>query len=564
MPRRKNTTPEQPKDKALAYCEGVLNGSIPAGKPVQLACKRHVEDLQHGESRGIYFDSFAANHALDFFKFLRHHKGEWAGREFELSPWQEFIIASIFGWKRRENGYRRFRTSYIEVPRKAGKSHLAAGVALYMLFADGEPGAEIYSAATKKEQAAIVFDAAKHMVEASPPLRKKIGVAKNSLFVLRSNSKFLPLGADANTLDGLNIHCAIVDELHEHRNRDVWDKLATALGARRQPLIFAITTAGDERKGICWEMHEHSLKVLEGVLEDDARFAYIATMDEADDWTDERTWFKANPGLGVSVKVEFLRDELVKARAIPSEQNAFLRMYLDIWTEKQSKWLDIDYWYACDCSPVDPDKLKGKDCYAGLDLSSTEDITALVLFFPETQSVLPFFWVPRDNIIPRRKRDNVPYDTWVNQGLIFATEGNTIDYDAIIARILDLKEQYNILEIAYDPYNAHSTVNKLQSEGVTLVPFRQGFLSMSAPTKETQRQILNGEIHHGDNPVLRWMFSNVVIQNDPQGNIKCVKDKSRDKIDGIIGLIMAIGRATLQPIKKRSVYAERGLLVLEW
>jgi phage terminase large subunit-like protein len=550
--------------RVTQYARAVVSGEIVAGQFVRQACQRHLDDLEHGAERGLYFDERAADHVIDFFPFLRHSKGEWAGQPFVLQLWQMFIAGSLFGWKRAD-GTRRFRRGYIEVPRKNGKSTFVSGLGLYLLLADGEPGAEVYTAATKRDQARIVHGEATRMVRASPMLRKRVGIYKDNLHVAATCSKYEPLGADADTMDGLNVHGALIDEVHAHKTRAVIDVIDTAIGARRQPLLIEITTAGWDRKSVCWEHHDYSRQVLERVIPDDAWFAYVATIDKDDDWTDPTTWAKANPNLGVSVKREALEAKARRAKLIPAEQNSFLRLHLDVWTEQSERWMPLDEWDACARS-IELEKLIGRPCYAGLDLASTIDIAALVLVFPSDDDppiydVLCFFWVPAETVAERTRRSNVPYLSWVEQGLITATEGNVIDYRAIGAKLDELAQTYSIQEIAYDRWGATQLIQDLQAGGLEVVPFGQGFFSMSPPTKELMNLVLAERIRHGGNPVLRWMASNVMVQQDAAGNLKPDKAKSAEKIDGIVALIEGVDRATRQT-NTGSPYDDRGLLIL--
>jgi phage terminase large subunit-like protein len=549
--------PTKAAEIALRYAESVSAGDLPACRWTRLACERHLRDLDDGEARGLSFDPAGAAHAVDFFDFLKHSKGEWAGQTFRPSPWQVFLVASLFGWK-REDGFRRFRIAYIEVPRKSGKSTLAAGVGLYLFFADGEPGAEVYTAATKRDQARITHGEATRMVRSSAALKRHIGIYRDNLHVLATASKFEPLGADADFMDGLNPHGVIVDELHAHRTREVWDVLETATSARRQPLMFAITTAGYDRESICWELHEYAVKVLDGVIEDDTFFAFVSAGDEGDDWSAEEVWAKANPALGVSVKLDDLRRKAAKAKETPAAQNAFRRLHLCEWTQQEERWLDLEDWNAC-AFPVDPEALRGRRCFAGLDLSSTTDLSALVLYFPRDDGlseVLPYFWMPGDNIVKRMRRDRVPFTVWAEEGWIDLTEGNIVDYAAIRAKVHELAETYEIAEIAYDRWNATGLITQLADDGLTVTPFGQGFASMSAPTKELEKLVLGHLIAHGGHPVLRWNIANVMVRQDPAGNYKIDKAKSRDRVDGAVALAMAIGRAMVTPSESRSIYDE--------
>ena len=546
------------------YISAVMNNRIPVGQFERLAVERYVNDLKHGAERGLYFDEKAARLALDFFGLLKHSKGEWAGQTLELEGWQQFVVWNLFGWM-REDRTRRFRTSYLEVARKNGKSTLAAGIGLKLFIADNEPGAEVYSAATKRDQARITHSEATRMVKASPALRKRVRVFRDNLNIENTASKFEPLGRDTDSMDGLNIHGAIIDELHAHKNRDLVDILETARGSRRQPLQFEITTAGYDRESICYQHHDYTEKVLTGAVQDDLWFGIIFTIDKEDDWQDETVWRKANPNLGVSKKIEYMREQAKKAREMPSQLNAFLRLDLDVWTQSETKWIDLEHWRACG-SAVDANGLRGRRCYAGLDLSTTTDISALVLIFPpeaedDRYQVLCRFWIPEEAMHERSRRDRVPYETWVRQGYITATPGNVIDYDYILSQIDEDAQMYDLHEIAFDRWGATRIVQDLQEMGLTVVQFGQGFASMSAPMKELEKLILSHRLAHGNNPVLTWMADNLVASVDPAGNIKPDKARSIEKIDGIVALIMGLDRA-LRHDDSKSVYTERGILTL--
>jgi len=515
----------------------------------------------------FWFDEQAAGVTVNFFeRLLVHSKGEWAGQPFLLQEWQrDDVIRPIFGWKRAD-GTRRYRTAYIEVARKNGKSTLAAGIALYLLFADGEPGAEVYSAAADRDQASIVFDEAKRMVEATHHLSKLAEVFKRAVIVPSTHSAYRVLSADAYTKHGLNAHGVVFDELHAQPNRELWDVLTTSTGARRQPLTVAITTAGFDRQSICWEQHEYARQVLEGVIEDPSFFGYIAAADQDDDWLDEAVWQKANPSLGVTVKWDYLRNEARKAELTPAYQNTFRRLHLDQWTQQETRWLPLEKWDACG-APFDPKLMEGARCYGGLDLASSSDIASFVLCFPseageeERYVWLPFFWIPEENMVDRVRRDRVPYDAWVRDGLITATEGNVIDYAYIIRDVEALGERFNIQEIAFDRWGAFQVSQALEGAGFTMVGFGQGFASMANPTKELLRLVLDGKLIHGGHKVLRWMADNMVVSSDAAGNVKPNKAKSREKIDGIVAGIMGLDRA-MRHLQAGSVYDERGLLSL--
>ena len=495
---------------------------------------------------GYWFDESAAKHVVTFFeRYLQHIKGKWGGSSFELMPWQrDDIIRPLFGWKRTD-GTRKYRTAYIEIPRKNGKSSLCAGLALYLLLADGEQGGEVYSAAVDRAQAAIVFEAAKQMLVASPALRNRAQPYKRSIVVLGTASKYEVLSADAPSKHGLNASGIVFDELHAQPNRELWDVLTTSTGAREQPLVIAITTAGYDRNSICWEQHEYARRVQSGVIDDPSFFSYIVAADEEDDWRDPKVWAKANPSLGVTITKEYLETEAKRAMEVPAYQNTFRRLHLNQWTQQESRALDIAAWDAS-AGLVLPERLKGRACFGGLDLASTTDIAALTILFPDADGyeVLPFFWIPEENMREREARDRVPYSTWVRQGFVAATPGNVIDYAAIRQKINALGGIYNIREIGHDPWNATQVALELDGDGFKMIPIRQGFQSMSPPTKELLRLVMAKKLTHGGNPVLRWMADNLAVKQSPEGNVKPDKDKSMAKIDGIVALIMAIDRAT--------------------
>lgn len=548
------------------YAEDVAAGKLVACKWVRFACERYLRDLEaHGTKPGgpFCFDPAAAQHRLDFNNFLHHWKGKWAGQLFRAEPWQQFCQANLFGWKRAD-GTRRFRKAYTTVARKNGKTFDAGGTGLYMLVADGEQGAEIYSAATKKDQARIVWDDAKQMVKRSPSLAKRVQTLKINLSVQATASKFEPLSAEDDTLDGLNPHGVVIDELHAHKTRGVLDVLDTATGARSQPLLYMITTAGADRHSPCRFEQNYAEQVLSGTVENDAYFAYIATLDEGDDWKDERNWAKANPNLGVSVQIEELREQAKEAADKPAALNSFLRLRLNMWTEQETRWIALERWDKCG-GVVDRAALRGRACFAGLDLSSTTDLTALVLRVPaveegERHAILPFYWLPEDNLAQRVKRDRVPYDAWKSMGYLETTPGASIDYAWIIKRLQELADEFVIQEVAYDRWGAQKIRTDLEDLGFAMVEFGQGMASMSPAMKQLEGEIMAGQINHGDHPILRWNFDNLAPRMDPAGNIKPDKERSREKIDGLVALIMATGRASVAPALPKSVYETRGIL----
>jgi len=538
----------------------VLAGEIVTGPLVRKCIERHFADRETGAERGLICDPAAGQHVLDFFHFLRHSKGEWFGQTFHLADWQAFLLFVLFSWKRAD-GTRRFRMAYIEVARKNGKSTLAAGVGLFLFVADEEPGAEVYCAATKRDQAKIVWSEADRMVKASPSLRKRVQSFKDNLNIPGTHAKFEPLGADEDTLDGLNIHGAIIDELHAHKTRGVHDVIVTATGARRQSLIFEITTAGYDRESVCWEQHEYANKVLDGVIVDDSFFAFIAALDPGDIWTDPRVWIKANPNLGISVKLDSLQEQIEKAKNNPAEQYAIRRLRLNEWTQNEIKWIPLEVWDR-GAGDIDEKTLEGRLCYGGLDLASSIDIAAWVLAFPPTDEagpivLLPRFWIPKENIHARALRDRVPYDAWVRDGWIFETEGNVIDYKAIRQQIVADYARFAIRQVRFDRWGATQLTTELAEEdGLEMVQMGQGYASMSAPSKEFMKLLLEGRVIHAGHPVLRWMADNVMVKMDPAGNIKPDREKSREKIDGIVAAVMCIDGIMRQP---RSVYEESGI-----
>jgi phage terminase large subunit-like protein len=549
------------------YARSVARGDVVTGKLVRLACERHLRDLESGHERGIYFDEMSAEHGLRFFGFLVQTDGQWKGKPLELQGWQVFIIGSIFGWK-REGGLRRFRTSYVEVARKNGKSLLGAGVGKYMAFFDGEGRAEVYSAATTRDQAKIVFEAAKRLQRTLPAeLAEQVQPYAHSLLG-EDGSTFKPLSSDYDSLDGLNVHCAVIDELHAHKNSHLVDVLETATGARAQPLMFYITTAGHDRKSACWAEHTYSEQVLGGVIGDDTYFAFIAAMDEGDDWQDEKVWIKSNPNLGVSVLLDGLRAEAAKAKASAVKQNAFRNKRLNEWTEQAVRWMDMEAWDACG-APIDMEELRGRPCFAGIDLSTKIDISAVELVFPprdETEDwiVSSHFWVPKENIRKRSDNDRVPYDVWAREGYIHATEGNVVDFRAIRQEIKRLSEEDGLLiqQIGFDPWNATEFSTEMQEMGFKVIEVRQGARSLSEPMKLLEALVLQGKVRHGGHPVLRWMASNIAVRSDPNENIAPDKEKSSERIDGMVALVMAISRAIVERDDGPSVYESRGVITI--
>lgn len=515
------------------------------------------------------YDKSAANYAVMFIENLCHTKGTWAGKPFELIDWQEQIIRDLFGTL-KPNGYRQFNTAYIEIPKKQGKSELAAAVALLLTCGDGEERAEVYGCAADRQQAAIVFDVAADMVRMCPALSKRVKIlaSQKRLIYTPTNSFYQVLSAEAYSKHGFNIHGVVFDELHTQPNRKLFDVMTKGSGdARMQPLYFLITTAGTDTHSICYETHQKAKDIIEGRKIDPTFYPVIYGADESDDWTDPKVWKKANPSLDITVGIDKVKAACESAKQNPGEENAFRQLRLNQWVKQAVRWMPMEKWDKC-AFAVDDDELEGRVCYGGLDLSSTTDITAFVLVFPPLDDedkyiILPYFWIPEDNLTLRVNRDHVPYDVWERQGYLQTTEGNVVHYGFIEQFIEKLGERFNIREIAFDRWGAVQMVQNLEGMGFTVVPFGQGFKDMSPPTKELMKLVLEQKIAHDGHPVLRWNMDNIYIRTDPAGNIKADKEKSTEKIDGAVATIMALDRAIrCGNDHGASVYDERGILFI--
>lgn len=550
------------------------------GKFEKLWRARHERDLElcagpGGHPRGLWFDEAAGQRVVEFLEsYCRHPKGEWAGRPFILDPLQREIIVQIFGWMSAD-GTRRYRTAYIEIARKWGKSTMAGGLGLYLFMADNESGAEVYSSATKKDQAAICWSDAASMVRKSPALKRNIKTTRNALSCSRMDSKFAPLGADSTTLDGLNPHGNIIDELHAHKDRGVWDVLDTAMGARRQPLTLAITTAGKySPEGIGWQIHDYATKVLEGTVDDDSFFAFIAAADEPPkdrpDWYfTEEAQLQANPGLGVTPKRDYMARQAKKAVAQPSFYNTYLQLHLNVWTNTATKWLSLDHWNASEPATDNAllfmqareEALKGRVCFGGLDLSSKLDLSAFVLLFPSpdgTVDLLCRFWLPEATIERHAQKGRKHWQTWVREGWLTETPGDVIDYDFIKAEVVALSKKYALQEVAFDPWGATQVATQLAGgEGIKMIEVRQGYKSLSEPSKTFEADIIAKKVRHAWNPVLRFCVSNAVVTKDAAGNMKPDKEKATDRIDGVVAAVMALSRSIVAPAQ--GGYEKHGL-----
>lgn len=516
-----------------------------------------------------HYDKAKADRAVKFIENLRHTKAKWAGKRFWLLPWQETLVRDIFGTV-KEDGTRQFRTAYVEICKKVGKSELAAAIALYLLYADNEPSAEVYGAAADRQQASIVFDVAKRMVELTSALlkRSKIMGATKRIVNYSNAGIYQVLSADVGNKHGFSVSGLVFDEIHNQPNRNLYDVLTKGSSdARANPLHFIITTAGNDRNSIAFELHTKALDILNGRREDPTFYPVVYGLADDEDWTDEKNWYKVNPSLGYTVEIDRLRDAFREAQQNPADEVTFRWLRLNQWVSSTVAWIP-DQIYALGNEAIDMESLKGRECYGGLDLSSSGDITAFVLVFPphngkEKYVILPFFWVPQDTIPLRVRRTSVPYDKWQAQGYLMATEGNVIHYGFIEKFIDDLGKIYNIKEIAYDRWGAVEMTQALEGMGFTVVPFGQGFSSMSPPTKRFYELLMEGKMVHGAHPVLRWMAGNVVVDTDPAGNIKVTKRRSPDKVDGIVAAIMALDRCIRHEENTGSVYddPDRGLFV---
>ena len=515
------------------------------------------------------FDERKAQRVVRFIEALRHTKGEFHGQPFHLLPWQEKIIRDVFGTVRDDDPtMRQYTTAYIEIPKKNGKSELGAAIALNMLINDDEWKAEVYSCASDRQQAAIVFDVAVDMVRQSPALMKRVKIIPSTrrMIYQPTGSIYQVLSSEVATKHGLNVSACIFDELHTQPTRALYDVMTQGSGdARKQPLWFLLTTAGTDRNSICWEVHQKALDILEGRKIDPRFYPVLFGLPDDADWTSEENWYRANPSLDHTITIDKVRDAFRKAQETPADENQFRQLRLNQWVKQSVRWMPMDKWDECG-GVVDPYALEGRACYAGLDLSSTSDLTALVLVFPPTSEdepyiALPFFWLPEETLSLRVRRDHVPYDQWAKRGYIQTTEGNVVHYGFIERFICELGERYDIREIAHDRWNATMMVQTLEDDGFTMVPFGQGFKDMSPPTKELMRIVLEHRLCHGGHPVLRWNMDNAFVRTDPAGNLKLDKEKSTEKVDGAVALVMALDRA-MKNQGGDSVYNHRGLLIL--
>ncbi|MDR2173652.1 MAG: terminase large subunit [Burkholderiales bacterium] len=548
--------------RANGYARRVVAGDIPACRLHRLACERQLRDLKRAGRGWTYrFDDGAANRICQFIELLPHIKGEWARPQFidgamqypkiKLEDWQCFVLCVVFGWVNNETGRRRFTRVYEEVPRKNAKSTKVAGIGLYMMTADGEPGAECYSVATTGEQSRIVWGDAAKMAEREPEFRAMfcVDIHAHDVSVPGTASIFRPLNAEGSTLDGLNIHFGAIDEFHAHKRRNLFDVIDSATGARSQPLIWMVTTAGSDRSGICYEQRTHLVKILDGVVEDETFFGLICSIDDGDDWSDPAIWAKANPNYGVSVLAEDMEQACRKAMSMPSAVNNFLTKRLNVWVNADSAWMDMKAWEACADRTLTVDQVEHLPCWMALDLASKVDIAAKVKLFVDHENNRYYLFA--DYYLPERAVENSAnsqYQGWRRSGLLRATEGEITDFDVIEQDIIADCGRFDVREVPYDPFQATQLATHMIENHVPMVEMRPTVLNFSEPMKQLEALVLSGKLVHDGNPITTWMISNVVAHLDAKDNIYPRKERPENKIDGVVATIMALGR----------VYQERG------
>lgn len=566
--RRGRARYDHPVDR---YAFQILDGELPAGKLHRAAAVRHISDRRRRRSAEFpyVFRPELADARFRFYRELRFYKGRVAGQRFELEPFQQFIVGSLFGWVHVDTGLRRFRTAYVELPRKTGKSHLAAGVILTLAFFDHEPASEAYCAATKRDQARLVFDVAKQFVLRNPWLRRRVRVLASNMHHEATSSKLEPLGRDKDSMDGLDVSGAVVDEYHAHKTAGVLNVIESATGAREQPLVFIITTAGTDPVSPCGEQHDYARKVLEGVLEDPSYFAFIAHADPKDDPLDPRTWAKATPNLGVSVRLDDLRAQARKAAGIPSALQEFKQKRLNLWTGSGTPWIDLEQWNAGQRTDWTAADLVGRWAIGGLDLSSKIDLTAFDLLFPPTDDdpswrLLVWLWMPEGNVDELEKKHHAPYREWIDRGLIRTIPGKRIRHEPIVELVEELRDAGFVFDaVGYDPWNQGDVPGRLEDLGVEAVEVGQTFKHLNEATKDLEATIKEGRLDAGDHAVMRWMASNVTVARDRKGDIRPVRDKEHQgkRIDGIAAMVTA--RAALYAVEGENAasrdFEERGL-----
>jgi phage terminase large subunit-like protein len=555
MAKRQFRKPAEPDDPVSAYARHAVSGEIIVGKLVRLACARHLRDLKR---KDLVWDRDSAEHVIRYFrKVLRLSGGKFDGQPFELLPWAQFVVGSLFGWK-MPDGLRRYQVAYVSTGKGSSKTPVLAGLGLYMTTADGEREAENFIAAAKKDQAMIPFRDAVRMRDKSPELKTRLrtsgGVQREwNLAHLESGSFLRPISSE-DSQSGPRVHFAGIDELHEHRTSQTVEMMRAGTKQRAQPLIFMITNAGHDRASVCWAEHEYAKKVLEGQLENDRHFAFIASLDDGDlpEEVDpiehllahEELWPKANPGLPQCPGPEYIRQQLVNARGKPTSTNTTLRLNFSVWTQSSEVWIPAERWDACDLGPIDPKELRYEPCYGGLDLSATTDFSAWALAFPRAGGrvdTLYRLWVPEASIDRRQLlkiREHIR--DWGRRGLLTIVPGDTIDFDLIEQEILEDAARFDIREIGYDRSRATGTVNRLVANGLSLVPIGQNFTDLTSPMQDLEARVNRRALNHGGHPVLAWMMSCCVATRNPQSQIRYDKARSSERIDGVSALVMAL------------------------
>jgi len=549
------------KDRVSAYAKAVLKGELKAGAPVKSACQRHINDLKDGAKRGLIFDLKAARHVIDFCEQVLYLNGdEYEGQPFKLNPWQAFIIGSLFGWKDQQ-GHRRFKVAYIETAKGSGKSPLAAAIGLYGMLVDKMPRAEVYAAATKKDQAKILFRDAVAMVDQSPYLSRRIkkhgrGLNCHQLSHEESGSLFKAISSDDGQ-SGPRPHVVLLDEIHEHKDAHVIDMMRAGIKKDKNALIVMITNSGHDRQSVCWHYHEYGQKIAAGMEQDDRFFAYICALDEGDDpLQDESCWEKANPSLAYGLPtLDYLRGQVREAKGMPSKQSVVKRLNFCQWVDAVNPWIGADIWLGCEHDFSLDDIDQGAACFGGLDLSNKRDLTAFALYFPDLGLAAVEFWRPKDTLYEYKEKDRVPYDVWLEQGYIHAEPGSMIDFGYVAARMGRLNERFNIQHIAFDPYGIEllNRAALAQNLSFNLVPHGQGFykseksqLWMSRSIELLEQKLKDGQLKVAKNPCLRWNAACAIVAMDSQENRRFEKVKASGRIDGIVALAMAVGVSDYQ------------------
>jgi len=535
------------------YIQDVQKNKIQSSKWVKLAVERHLKDLKTAKSRNIYFDAEAGMRVVNFFSLLKHYKGTYQGQSFTLLPWQAFFIYCLFGWKKAD-GSRRFRYAYLKVARKNGKTTLAAGICLYALLADQEAGAEIYTAATTKFQASIAFKDAFQIISQEPYLKQMVETYQSSIVIPSTASSMRPVSSEDKVLDGLNPHLALIDEYHAHRDDAIFNIMKSGMGSRRQPMHLTITTAGFNKTSACFLYEKTCQEILSGIKEDDSQFCIMYDLDEEDDYLDEKVWIKANPSLGHTPSFEFLKQEVIQAKNNPSQLVNLLTKNFNQWTDSSATWIEDAKWMECLMPPEIDDEYLSRCTFIGsLDLAATKDMTAFAMLFLDEMDEKYYlkvkYYLPKESMLARVKRDGVRYDVWAEAGWITLTPGNVTDYRFIQQDVMEYCEKFECKGVGYDRWNSSQLVINLTDEGLEMIPYGQGYVSMSTPSKEFETMIYTKALLHDGNPVTRWMLSNIELTTDPAGNIKPDKAKSSEKIDGIVAAIVAIGVMLAKDLK---------------